>query len=241
MNTHEDKTNLIIGLCDDELSIHKMVEKLLTYYADMHDINISIIHYASAKDLLASKEEPDFLLLDIDMPEMDGIEAAKKLHYRGIQYKIIMLTAREDRYRDAFKIQAFRFVPKPIEEVELYDAIDDVREHLVGISKICVFRDGISYEITQRDIFYVEADKSATLIFTRDKEYRSEQSLVSWISVLDDRVFFQCHKSFVVNMGKIEQIEKNVILMVNGDKVAVSRRLHTPLMHAYMEYDTRRR
>ena len=241
MNTNKDKISLIIGLCDDESNIHDTIDKMLADYADVNDININVIHYMSAKELLDANDQLDFLLLDIDMPETDGIEAAHKLRDRGIEYKIIMLTAREDRYREAFKIQAFRFVPKPIDKDELYDAINDVREHLVGISKVCVFRDGVSYEIIQRDILYVEADRYATLIFTNGMEYRSEQSLAAWLKVLDDRVFFQCHKSFIVNMGKIEQIEKNVIHMVNGDKVAVSRRLHTPLMHAYMEYDTRRR
>lgn len=241
MSLHKDKVKLIIGLCDDEMNTHNTVENLLADYAVLYDLNIRIIHYTSAAELLGAGDDLDFLFLDIDMPKMDGIEAAHKLRDRGIEYKIIMLTAREDRYREAFKIQAFRFVPKPIEKTELYGAINDVREHIVGISKVSVFRDGVSYDIVQRDILYVEADKSATLIFTRGNEYRSEQTLASWRDVLDDRVFFQCHKSFIVNMGKIEHIEKNVIYMVNGDKVAVSRRLHTPLMNAYMEYDTRRR
>ena len=116
MNIHKDKVNLIIGLCDDEMNTHNRVEKMLDDYADMHDLNIRLIHYVSAKELLDAKDDLDFLLLDIDMPEMDGIEAAHKLRDWGIDYKIIMLTAREDRYREAFKIRAFRFVPKPIEK-----------------------------------------------------------------------------------------------------------------------------
>lgn len=163
-----------IAICDDEQHIHDMVEELLLLYSKENQIVIDIVHYLSAKQLLEEKEELDVLLLDIEMPELDGIEAALKLRDWGMEYKIIMLTAREDRYRDAFKIGAFRFVPKPIEELELYRAIDDVREHLVGLEKVTVFRDGISYQIAQRDILYVEADRSASLIFTDQDEYRSE-------------------------------------------------------------------
>lgn len=152
-----------------------------------------------------------------------------------------MLTARDDRYRDAFKIGAFRFVPKPIEKPELYKAIDDVREHLAGMEKVTVFCDGISYRIAQRDILYIEADRSSSLVFTDRDAYRSEQSLAKWLEILDSRMFFQSHRSYIVNMGKIEKIEKNVIRLVNGDKAAVSKRLRTPLLHAYMAYDTRRR
>lgn len=232
---------LKIAICDDEQHIHDIVEKMLSLYSEKNHIVMDIVHYISAKQLLEEKEELDILLLDIEMPEMDGIEAALKLRDWEMEYKIIMLTAREDRYRDAFKIGAFRFVPKPVDKLELYKAIDDVREHLVGLEKVTVFRDGISYQIIQKDILYVEADRSASLIFTSHVEYRSERSLAAWLAILDDRVFFQSHRSYIVNMGKIETIDKNVIRLMNGDKVAVSKRLRIPLLHAYMMYDTRRR
>lgn len=236
-----DKASFVIGLCDDEIHIHDKVEKLLLSYAEKNRIVCHLIHYDCACKLLEARDELDFLLLDIEMPEIDGIGAAFKLRDRGIDYKIIMLTVREDRYRDAFKIGAFRFVPKPIEEEELYKAIDDVREHLVGLTQVTVFRDGVAYRITQRDIIYVEADRSATLIFTKDFEYRSEQALAAWMEQLDCRMFFRCHKSYIVNMGKIEEIGKDTISMVTGDKIKVSRRLKTSFLNIFMTYDTSRR
>ena len=241
MGEINDNASLLIGICDDEMHIYNTVDKLLSIYAEKNNMVCHLVYYDSAKKLLEAKDKLDLLLLDIEMPEMDGIEAAFKLRDRGIEYKIVMLTAREDRYRDAFKIGAFRFVPKPIEEKELYKALDDVREHLIGSTKVTVFRDGVAYQIMQRDIVYVEADRSATLVFTKDYEYRSGETLSAWVELLDNRMFFQCHKSYIVNMGKIEEIEKSTISMVTGDKVKVSRRLRTALLNAFMTYDTSRR
>ncbi|MBR1390288.1 MAG: response regulator [Lachnospiraceae bacterium] len=238
MTMQDNKAALLVGICDDEEHIHRTVEDMLSLYAESNQIRLHIVHYDSAKQLLEKKDELDLLLLDIEMPEMDGIEAGRKLRAWNMEYKIIMLTAREDRYREAFKIGAFRFVPKPIDRTELYRAMDDVREHLVAMGQVTVFRDGVAYQIAQRDILYVEADRSATLIFTERFEFRSERSLTGWRKVLDERVFFQCHKSFLVNMSKIEKIEGNVIRLMNGNKVAVSRRLRNPLLQAYMTFDT---
>jgi DNA-binding LytR/AlgR family response regulator len=236
-----DKKCLMIGICDDEQHIHDEIDKLMQSYAEKNGIICQLFHYDSGQALLEQDSELDFLLLDIDMPQMDGIETAFKLRDRGKEYKIVMLTAREDRYRDAFKVQAFRFIPKPIEETEIFRVIDEVREHLVGMTMVEVFRDGVCYQVMQRDILYVEADRAATLIFTSKSEYRSEWSLVRWKETLDDRVFFQCHKSFLVNMGKIDRIDNNIIELTTGDKVRLSRRLRTPLLQAFMVYDTRRR
>lgn len=233
------KESLVIGLCDDEEHAYAVVRDILKCYEKELGIAIRLRYYNSAKQLLEKKDELDFLLLDIEMPEMDGIEAGFKLRDRNVAYKIIMLTAREDRFREAFKIGAFRFVSKPIEKTELYEAIDDVREHMAGFKKVTVFRDGVAYEIPQKDILYIEADRSATLIFTNNLEFRSECTLAGWKEILDERIFFQSHKSFIVNMSKIEEIQNNVIRLVNGDKVSVSRRLRNSLLNAYMLYDTR--
>ena len=61
------------------------------------------LHYHSAKQLLDEKDELDVLLLDIEMPEMDEIEADYQLREQNVEYKIIMLTAREECYKEAFK------------------------------------------------------------------------------------------------------------------------------------------
>ena len=235
----KEKVSLLGGLCDDERHVHDAVKEILQGYNQENHMDIQLIHYDSAKQLLERMDELDFLLLDIEMPEMDGIEAGFKLRNQNVTYKIIMLTAREDRFRDAFKIGAFRFVSKPIDKMELYKAIDDVREHMVASQNVTVYRNGIPYDITQRDILYVEANGPSTLIFTKESEFRSEYSLSKWKEILDERVFFQCHKSFLVNMSQIEDIQPNFIRLVTGDRVSVSRRLKTPLMNAFMIFDTR--
>lgn len=232
---------LIVGLCDDEQYIHEEVEHLIAEYVKTNKISYKLIHFYSGQELLTNNSYLDFLLLDIDMPEMDGIKVGMKLRDREISYKIIMLTAKEERYREAFKIGAFRFIPKPIEKQDFFDTISEVREHLIGLNKITVYRDGIAYSIMQKNIAYIEADRSATLIFTKDLEYRSEQSLSAWKEILDKRIFFQCHKSYLVNMGKIEEIENNILKLVTGEKIKVSKRQRTPLLHAFMEYDTNHR
>lgn len=230
---------LVVGLCDDEGYVHSYVEEMLNRYSAEKDVKINLIHYDSARQLFEKNDNLDVLLLDIDMPETDGIEAGHKIRKRNIEYKIIMLTACTDRFRDAFKIGAYRFVSKPVDRAELFRAMDDVRESMVAFQKVDVYRDGIKYSIAQKDISYVESNGSATLVFTLHSEFRSEKALADWFATLNRQIFFQCHKSFIVNMGMVEDIQKNVIYMVNGDKVALSRRLRVPFMNAYMVYDTR--
>lgn len=230
---------LVVGLCDDEEYVCDSVYKILKEYGNEHQIEIEFIYYNSAKLLLEKRDMLDVLFLDIEMPKMDGIKAGMKLRDWNIDYKIIMLTVREDRFRDAFKIGAFRFVSKPINEVEFCLAINDVIDAMSINRSVIAYRDNVAFEISQKDILYIEANSSSSLIYTRDCEYRSEQSLKAWSNLLDKRFFFQSHRSYIVNMSKIENVQGNTIYLVTGDRILVSRRLRTSFLKAYMMYDTR--
>lgn len=230
---------LIIGLCDDEEYVFDSVKSVLESYGKNNGLNVELIYYSSARMLLEKKDRLDILLLDIEMPDMDGIEAGMKLLDWDVNYRIIMLTAREDRFRDAFKIGAFRFVSKPINSEDLFLAIDDAVEAMDFNNKVSVYRDNMSFDILQKDILYIEANHSSSLIYTGGSDYRSERSLKEWMAILNDKIFFQCHKSYIVNMSKIEKIDGDTIHLVTGDRIVVSRRLKKAFINAFMIYDTR--
>ena len=232
-------SNITLGLCDDREEIHENVNTFIVSFSKGRGIKVEVVHFYSARQLLESKAEMEAIFLDIDMPQMDGIEAGRILRKRGIKSKIIMLTGCPERFREAFEIEAYRFLVKPLDKTEFEKAIDDVIYSMVASTEVLVHNNGTQYKVAQRDILYVEANESSTLIFTSKSEFRSEKSLSEWETILDERLFFRCHKSFVVNLGKIEDIQDNIIKMCNGDKVAVSRRLKKPLQYAYMTYDTK--
>lgn len=146
-----------------------------------------------------------------------------------------------ERFKDAFKIGAFRFVTKPISREELFEAVDEVRERMVGMGKIKAYRDGILYEIVQREILYLMADGNTVRIYTEREEYRSERPLKEWMEELDIQMFFACHRSYIVNLGKIANIGKDTADLVNGEKVPIARRRQTELQQSFMLYDARRR
>lgn len=231
--------DVVIGICDDDDYVHAEIDELLNNYSKGKNISIITKHYLSAGKLLENSDNLDVLILDIDMPGIDGIEAGHILRKRKVDYKIIMLTGRPDRVAEAFEIEAYRFVVKPISIESMIKALDDSIYFRTTMREVSVYRDRVKFGIPQRSILYVEANQSGSLIFTTDSEYRSEKSLSEWDGILDNRVFFRCHKSYVVNMGEISQIFDKEIRMVNGDRVPLSRRIKKEFFLSYAQYDTK--
>ena len=190
--------------------------------------------------MLEKDDKMDLLFLDIDMPGMDGIELGRKLNQKEIDYKIVILSGREDKMKETFKINAFRFVSKPIKETELFSSIDDVRDLMIGTETVTVYKDRISYDIQEKDIVLICVEKSETKIITENNEYRSEKSLIQWMSILNQNMFYKSDKSYIVNIRKIEKIVKNTIYLTNGLRAGISRRQRTVIIRAFAEFDVKR-
>lgn len=90
--------NIHIAVCDDEELTHREVEEKLIEYRESRKCVYKLSHYDSAQMLLNETEEIHILLLDIDMPVMDGIEAAAALKKSGRQCNIIMLTSKKGAF-----------------------------------------------------------------------------------------------------------------------------------------------
>lgn len=236
-----ENNKLIIGICDDDQSIHNTVDSMMKEYEGKYQVCCQIVHFYSGKALLEYKDDLDVLLLDIQMPYLNGIEVGEKLRKKGIVYKIIMLTGNKEWFKEAFKIQAFRFVTKPVEINEFFEAIDSVRESFFGGNRVGVLQDGVIYEIMQKNIAYIEGNKTSTNVYTKSMEYKSSLSLGEWTKQLENKLFFRCHKSYIVNLSMIEDIGWDRATLITGEQVQIARRRRTELLKAFMEYDTRYR
>lgn len=230
-----------IALCDDEQFVYVIIENMINTYCDANELNIDLLYFKSAKELLEYEGSYDILLLDIDMPEMDGIEAARNLKIKEGQCKIIMLTSKRERFKDAFKIGAFRFVTKPINIIELFEALDDARSAMIGLDEIELKHAGDIYRVLEKDIIYIEASGGFVKLHTDNMAFTNFKTLKNWLLELDDGLFFECHKSYIVNLGKIQSINKDIIIMKNGVKIPVSRRRRADVLQAFMDYDLRGR
>lgn len=234
---------LKIGVCDDNTFIHEEMKEIILGYAKEKTCTLEIICYSSGRELLESGDivSLDILFLDIDMPGLDGIDTAYRMKNTTHTCKIIMLTSKVERFKEAFKIGAFRFVTKPIVKSEVFEVIDDVCTHMVGREELTLYRNGCAYVILQRDISYLMVDKTSVYIYTVNNEFRSEMPLLTWEEQLDQRLFVRCHKSCIVNLDRIADVNKGNIRLVTGEQLPIARRRAKEVEQRLIAYDTQYR
>lgn len=235
---------LRVGICDDEPLIIEALRRSILEIADTNGWEISISCFESGKALLEAVDTLEAVFLDIDMPELDGIETGKRIGERNQECKIIMATSRADKFKDAFRIQAFRFVTKPFDENEIEEALQAIFHTQIGMEMIELYEKRNSYQIPQKDILYITAyDGYSEFVVSGRNEsrlLRKECSLSELEQELSKELFFRVSRQYIVNLGKITEYAKGSIL-IQGKKILISRRRKKEFEQAYLEYDLRYR
>lgn len=233
----EQKQTIRIAICDDEKAIHTIVKAYLEEWEKKNQKVCELYHFYTGEQLLTAEACWDVLLLDVCMPGMDGIETAKELNRMRRQYKIVMLTGMEEAFKDAFRIGAYRFVTKPVQKEELWEALDAVEQTMIGRQPVEGYRDKRRYEISQWDILYISGKDSQTEIYTEKFNYRSDCSLAEWEKILDDRLFYRCHRSYIVNLSKIRELDTKIHL-TDGEVLLLSRRRRKEIEERFASFQS---
>ena len=235
---------LRVGICDDEPLIIEALRRIILEIADKNGWGISISCFESGKALLEAVDTLEAVFLDIDMPELDGIETGKRIGERNQECKIIMATSRADKFKDAFRIQAFRFVTKPFDENEIEEALQAIFHTQIGMEMIELYEKRNSYQIPQKDISYITSFDGYSEFVVSGKDanriLRKDSSLSELEKDLSKELFFRVSRQCIVNLGKITEYAKGSIL-IQGKKIVISRRKKKEFEQAYLEYDLRYR
>lgn len=178
----------------------------------------------NGKQLLALVEEqaPQVVLMDVEMPELSGVECARIIQDTNPRIVMIFATAHEKYMGDAFSVYAFDYLLKPFKIERVQQTLELVRERLtapppepkpVSLSHQAVparlmlkHREGISF-VDMNDILLVQReDRSTVLYCVNGQRYVTSEPLGELEERLPERIFFRSHKSYIVNINHLESI-----------------------------------
>lgn len=211
-----------IGICDDEILIVNMLERMVEGCLKKKNIDFEIHTFDSGEKLLKDGAEMDAVFLDIEMPFLDGIEAGKQFQKTNPHCKIIMATCKTERFKESFKIHAIRFVTKPFEIEEIEEALDVALQSRIGMETIELYESRNKYDIVQRNIKYIWAYDSYAEFAVGNKVMRKEVSLTALEGYLDSSLFFRVNRKYIVNLFWIRRY-KNGIIFIDDKEIRVAR------------------
>ena len=202
-------------IVEDELPAR---EELKYFLNEEKEIKL-IEEFESPLDTLnfLEKNKIDVVFLDINMPDMNGINLGKIISKIYPEVKIIFITAYKDYAVDAFEVKAFDYLLKPYSEERIRNllkslvstkSVDNILNRNTSLKKITINMDEKIYVLSLNDVDYIEANEKETLIFANKKRYVSKIKISKWEEMLEGYNFYRCHRSYIINLDKIVEIEQ---------------------------------
>lgn len=209
---------------EDEIPAQKILQNFIGKIPNLQ--LIGTFNAAIAAHSFLNSNEVDLIFLDINLPDISGLEFIKTVKNPP---SIIITTAYPDYAVSSFELDTIvDYLVKPIRFERFFKAINKIKskqeESLEVDESKSIFLnvDKTHHKIILNDIIYVESDRNYISLITKNKSLSFIDTLKSWVDKLDNQQFIQVHKSFIVNVKRVDKISGNT-LFIADKKIPIGR------------------
>jgi len=242
MKTPDETRTMRVVIVDDEPLARAVVREYAAGDPALEIVADCANGFEAVKAVADCK--PDLVLLDVQMPKLDGFEVLELL---GRDQAVIFITAYDQYALRAFEVHAVDYLLKPFSAERFHDAIARARERRrakaalpvdevvrdarprSGPAERVLIRDGANVHVLPVDqIDYVEAQDDYVAFKSAGKQYLKDQTLSAVEATLDPSRFVRIHRSFVLNVDRIAKVElyakdSRMAILRDGTRLPVSR------------------
>ena len=214
----------IIIVEDDNLDANNLIS-CIKKYGEEKEEEFSVTRYSNVQSFIGAYNDADIVFLDIAMPGIDGMTAAKMLREKDNDVTIVFVTNMLQMAINGYSVRAFDFIIKPV-------SYKNFAIRFANILKTVTKKQGKEIWINNKDgktrintskIRYIEIMQHI-LIFHMENgnEYRNTGTLVSLQELLKDEPFSMCNRCYFVNLAYVSSIKGNVVIL-NNISLQISR------------------
>lgn len=235
------------AICDDDYFYSTQVLEYANIYATQKpDVHLTFSVFGHAEDLIEATQKIggfDVYILDIVMPETNGIELGVELRKLGYNGKIIYLTSSKEFAVDSYKVKAFNYILKPVLYPDFASALDEVVNSLLSKKEksIIVKSKENSIRINIDSIMYAQLLRRRIFYYISNGETVESTHLRTTFSeaiqeLLRDTRFVLCGKSIAVNLQHISKIGTGEIIFNNNNKIFLNNKMCRELRSIWTDY-----
>lgn len=230
-----------IAIVEDTLVDAEKLKSYVNESAQSLGEEVQVVHFSSAITFLDKySADYDIVFMDIDMPNMNGMDASEKLREIDERVVLIFVTNLAKYAIKGYKVQAFDFVVKPVTYHDFnlkfrraIKAIDRTRDTIINVK----VKNGLA-RLSVADVIYVEVFGNELIYHTKTENYKTVGHLSQVQDVLTEADFFQCNRCYMINLHYVTSV-KDFSVIVNGEELQISRRRKREFMAALTRFFSR--
>jgi len=183
------------------------------------------------------KAQYDLIFLDVYMYELNGVQTAERIRDTDTQVVIVFTTTSEDFTRESYRLNAYKYLVKPLVVDDVQDALDLAalkRDKAQGATLAIVW-ENVPVVIPLVDILFIESSNRRSLVHTDSEVYSTTMTIDALEKLLPSPRFLRSHRSYVVNLDRVDEVSDDFI-MDNGTVAYITVKNHRKIKRAYEDY-----
>ena len=227
-----------IAIVEDEKIFSDQLEEYMKQYQEEHNVRFKISVFHDGAEIVKDYQPVyDIILLDISMPELNGMDAAKIIRDQDSDVSFMFITNMASYAIKGYEVGALDFVMKPINYYTFAMKLTRALKRTVQKARqdiLLTLPDGVK-KFHVSDILYVEVQNRMLHYHTLDEEYVVRGTMQSVEELLSPYPFVKCNHWYMVNLAHVDEVRKNIVV-VGGHELEISRRNRTAFLKALTEY-----
>lgn len=227
-----------VGLVDDDRGHTQLLRSYLTQYGQETDIRFQVAEFFDGLSFLEDYDgQLDIVFLDIEMPQMDGMTAAKLIRQRDSALAIVFITNIAQYAVQGYEVDAIDFMVKPVGYFNFARKLERALGYLRRRTQRTILlssEDGV-VRLSASDVWYVEKDRDHLVYHTGQGVFRKRGTIKAEREGFQGLPFEECTSGCLVNLEQVQRIGREHIDL-HGIQLPLSRRMKKEFTQSYIDY-----
>lgn len=217
------RVKMRIALCEKEKCIKEKIKKFIYNFAEIHRLDIVVECFSNSEALLCSDKQYNLIFIGKTLDCKCGLDTAKLIRTSNSFSSIVFINQNTDIVLEAFKVDTYRFLLSPVNEIEIHNVLSDYFLEFGNDYPLWIKSAEEIYCLNSRDIYFLEADNKHCFVHLKKETLPCNKTMAKISEILPKTHFIKINRAFIVNVNHIIKYNNDNVYLKNGEKVHISR------------------
>ncbi len=229
---------LSVAVCDDVFIECCLMAKDIKNILEQMKVPCILRQFQSGRELLQAQESFDIIFLDIMMCGLDGMETAQLFRKKAFDKILIFVSSSQKYVFDAYDVEAFQYLLKPVGHRKLEQVLQKAVHKTQGSPQefIIVSRERQNKKLFLDSIYYFGIQGRIVEVHGVEGVFHYYGQIGGLEQMLQEKGFFRCHKSCLVNLKYVDTYNRQEAVLENGERVLIAKRRYAQFCQEILKF-----